>query len=494
MYSRMHPVTESLSPEDAVLLYAEAPGTQLQIGALCFLEDAPLRDATGRLRIETLRAHVSQRLAALPRFRQRIVTVPGDVATPRWVDDEQFDLARHVRHVRLPGDGGDDELRHLMGRLLSEPMDTAHPLWDLHVVEGRLRGADEHGRPVDVVAVIVRAHHVMADGLALYAAATLLLDPEPSHPVERRRTWRAAPTPGPAALVGEALADRARRQLGALAGVTAEALDPRRAAANLRLAASLAAGAPRGVLDLAASLRHPPAGRRAGPVGRHRSFAWSSLSMPDMVEAKRACGATLNDVVLAVVAGALRRMAERAGTFDPGAPPPRAIVPVGGHPGLDPAMGNRFAATTVELPVQVDDPLERVRLLHERVHGVDTDGGSVGTRWLPHVFALCELVPPPLLRAAIPPVLAHQPLADLAVSNIPGSRAPLYLFESPMLGLHPFIDVVGNVGLIVGVLSYRDRLGVGVTVDPDLAAEPDSIIELLDDAADELLAAVRTRA
>ena len=154
-------------------------------------------------------------------------------------------------------------------------------------------------------------------------------------------------------------------------------------------------------------------------------------------------------------------------------------------------MGNKFAATTVALPVEVDDPVERVRLLHRRVHGPARSHGSVGTRWLPHVFALCEFVPPPLLRAAIPPLLARQTLADLAVSNIPGSRVPLYLFESPMLGLHPFIDVVGNVGLIVGVLSYRDRLEVGVTVDPDVAGGPAAIAGLLADAADELLEAVR---
>jgi WS/DGAT/MGAT family acyltransferase len=485
-------VSESLSAEDAVLLYAEAPGTQLQIGALCFFEDAPLRDESGRLLIEALRAHVSRRLATLPRFRQRIATVPGDLATPRWVDDEDFDLARHVAHVVLPGNGGDRELRHLVDRLLSEPMDTAHPLWDLHVVEGGLRAEDEQGDLVDAVAVIVRAHHVMADGLALYAAATLLLDLAPTDPGEQRRPWNPEPTPGAITLLTEAMVDRARHQLGAVAGVSAEVLDPRRVLANSRLAASLATTVPRGTVELVSALRHGPSTPFRGAIGHHRSFAWSSLSMPAMVEIKRSCDATLNDVALAVVTGALRRLAEVDGTVDPAAPSPRAIVPIGSDPTLDQGMGNKFAATTVALPVEIDDPLERVRMLHRRVHGPSRAHGSVGTRWLPHVFALCEFVPPPLLRAAIPPVLARQPLADLAVSNIPGSRAPLYLFGSQLLGMHPFIDVVGNVGLIVGVLSYRDHLGVGVTVDPDVAGGPAAIAQLLADAADELLDAART--
>lgn len=486
-------MSESLSAEDAVLLYAEAPGTQLQIGALCFFEDTPLRDPSGQLRIEALRAHVSQRLATLPRFRQRIVAVPGDLATPRWVDDEHFDLERHVVHVVLPGDGGDAELRRLMDRLLSEPMDTAHPLWDLHVVEGGLRVENDSGGLVDAVAVIVRAHHVMADGLALYAAATLLLDLAPTDPDEQLQPWHPEPTPGPIALPTGAMVDRARHQLGALAGVSAEVLDPRRVAANTLLAASLATTAPRGAVELASALRRGPSTQLRGAVGHHRSFAWSSLSMPAMVEIKRACDATLNDVALAVVTGALRRLAEAGGTFDPAAASPRAIVPIGSDPTLDQGMGNKFAATTVALPVEIDDPLERVRLLHRRVHGPSRVHGSVGTSWLPHVFALLEFVPPPLLRAAIPPVLARQPLADLAVSNIPGSRAPLYLFGSQLPGMHPFIDVVGNVGLIVGVLSYRDRLGVGVTVDPDVAGGPAAISSLLADAADELLDAVRVR-
>jgi WS/DGAT/MGAT family acyltransferase len=400
-------VSESLSPEDAVLLYAEAPGTQLQIGALCLFEDAPLRDASGQLPIEALRAHVSRRLATLPRFRQRIVPVPGDLATPRWVDDEHFGLARHVRHVRLPGDGGDDELRRLVDRLLSEPMDTAHPLWDLHFVEGGLRAENDAGELADAVAVIVRAHHVMADGLALYAASTLLLDLAPTSPGEEHRPWRPAPTPGPLELVATAIVDRARHQVGALFGLTVEVLDPRRALANARLAASLSTTVPRGTVELASVLRHGPSSPFRGPVGRHRSFAWSSLSMPAMVEVKRACDATLNDVALAVVTGAVRRVAEADGTFEPSAPAPRAIVPIGADPTLDQGMGNKFAATTVALPVEVDDPVERVRLLHRRVHGPARSHGSVGTRWLPHVFALCEFVPLALLRAAIPPLLAR---------------------------------------------------------------------------------------
>ena len=127
---------EPLTAEDAALLYAEAPGTQLQIGALCFFEAAPFRDSRGRLRLAALRSHVEARLGALPRFRQRIAPVLGDVAAPMWVDDTDFAIERHCKLVELPAPGGPGALREFMDRLLGEPMDLAHPLWDIHLVEG----------------------------------------------------------------------------------------------------------------------------------------------------------------------------------------------------------------------------------------------------------------------------------------------------------------------------------------------------------------------
>ena len=195
----------SLSGEDVALLCAAPRGTQLQIGALCFFEAAPLRDERGRLRLAELRSHVDSRLDALPRFRQRIAPVLGDLAAPVWVDDTGFDVARHTPRVELPAPGGAAALREFMDHLLSEPMDLAHPLWDIHVIEGV---------DVEVVAIVLRAHHVMADGLALHAAATLLLDAVPRPPRRRVHDWSPERVPGSLRLSATALADRTCRQVG----------------------------------------------------------------------------------------------------------------------------------------------------------------------------------------------------------------------------------------------------------------------------------------
>jgi hypothetical protein len=208
--------------------------------------------------------------------------------------------------------------------------------------------------------------------------------------------------------------------------------------------------------------------------------------MADIVTAKTACGATVNDVVLAIVAGALRRQLEASGAIDRMEKEPRVLVPIGSVSATADSMHNRFSMTTVGLPVFVDDPTERVRVIHARMHGSSTTTQSL----MPHVFSVVEFVPPLLLRSTVPRLLARQPLVNMAVSNIPGSRAPLYLWESRMLSLHPFINVVGNLALIIGVLSYVDDLGVGISVDPDVVGDPDALVPHLRAAADELLSRV----
>ena len=287
--------------------------------------------------------------------------------------------------------------------------------------------------------------------------------------------------PGTVDLTARALLERTRRQIGVVAGLAFTVVDPRRITENLRLAARLTVTMRNGPPAIAPALPF------TGPIGRRRAFAWASVPMADIVAVKRACGVTVNDVVLAITTGALRRQMDAAGSFDPAAREPRALIPIG-NPESTTTLGNRFSMTTAALPVGVDDPSERVRLIHARMAGHATSpAGSV----MAHLFSIVDFVPPPVIRAVAPRLLARQPLVNLAVSNIPGSRTPLYLWESRMLGLHPFIDVVGNVALIIGVLSYVDDLGIGITVDPDVAGDPGAIVEHMRHAAQELTSQLR---
>ncbi|MFN8035788.1 MAG: wax ester/triacylglycerol synthase family O-acyltransferase [Acidimicrobiia bacterium] len=462
---------ELLRAEDVALLCAEPREAQLQIGALCFFEAAALRDQHGRLRVAELRSHIDSRLDALPRFRQRVAPVLAGVSTPVWVDDAEFDIARHTPHVELPAPGRGAALRTFMAGLLSQPMDRAHPLWDIHFVEG----IDD-----DVIAIVVRAHHVMADGIALHEAAMLLLGTTPQPSALRPRRWSPEPVGCPLRLCATSLSGRARRQMRLAVDLTRELCDPRHVAPNVRLATRLVGG----LRNLSLSARPFPL---TGPVGRRRDFAWDSLPMADIVAVKRACGVTVNDVVLAIATGALRRELEASDTFDRGRPEPRALIPIGSYNPAD-RVGNRFSITNVALPVGVDDPLERVALLHARMDGRVS---SPAQSFIPHVFSIADVVPVPALRALAPRVLARQPLVDLAVSNIPGSREPQYMWDSRLLRLSPFITGVGNIALVIGVLSYVDGLGVGITVDPDVVGDPERILSHMRSAASELAALVR---
>jgi WS/DGAT/MGAT family acyltransferase len=205
--------------------------------------------------------------------------------------------------------------------------------------------------------------------------------------------------------------------------------------------------------------------------------------MADVIAVKKARAATVNDVVLAIVAGAVRRALEEGGAYDATGLEPRALVPIGVRGRRTTVPGNRFSVMAVGLPVGVDDPLRRVDLVHSQMHPATAHSGD---GLLAHLFSIADVIPIPVLRALVPPVLARQPLVNLAVSNIPGSREPLYLLESRMLGLSPFITGVGNIAVLIGVLSYADDLGIGVTVDPDVAGDPEVVARHVRAAAEEL--------
>lgn len=484
---------ESLSPEDATLLVATDPRAQLQIGAVCFFDGAPLRDGQGRLRLHDLRSHIEARLGMSPRFRQRVATIAFDAARPVWLDDEAFDIANHVRAHTLPAPGGRQGLRDFLRELLSGPLDPDRPLWEAWVVDGIVDDTTE-GTTVDDdpsddrVAVVLRVHHVMADGLSLLDAALLLLDAEPHDHPDEPTAWKAEPTPGTDRLLLEALAARTRHQvaiaLGAL-GALASMADPRRALGGLRTVAGTVAG------TATSGIATAPALPLNGRVGTRRDFTWASLSMPDLVEVKRAQKTTLNDVVLAVVAGALKRHLGSDEAAALAEHPPRVLVPVGSFDAAETGeAGNAFSIMVTELPFDTDDPLEQLADIHAQMDQLKDGGQSSASSSL---FSVIDLLPLPLLRRLGPLALSRQPFVNLAVTNIPGSRSPAYLLGARMHELHPIVTGVGNIALIIGVLSYVDHMGVGITVDPDVVEDPDGLLADIEDAAAALVEASRRK-
>ena len=462
---------EPLSASDATLLYVSDPEAQLQIGAVCFFEAAALRADDGRLRLDAIRSHVAARLQQSPRFRQRLARIPFDAGRPMWVDDDRFDIAHHVKGATLPAPGGQAALRRFVGDLLSGSLDPSRPLWDAWFVDG----VDD-----DQVAFVLRVHHVLADGISLFGAAMLLMDFEPQDQPDHAVPWTPESSPSDDRLLAEALMVRARRQgemaIGAI-GPLASLFDPRRVPGMLRAVAG----------GLAGGVKTAPALPLSGQVGRHRDVLWASLSMPGLQAVKRGAGTTLNDVVLAVVAGALRRHLGDERSAELAEQPPRVLVPVGSPEDGEEGTGNAFSALVAELPVATADPFDRLAQIHDDM--VRHKQGA-GSSMVSSLFSVVDVVPPTLLRQLGPLALARQPFANLAVTNVPGSPVPMYLLGSKLLAVHPFITGVGNIALIIGVLSYGDELGVGITVDPDVVDDPDGLLEHIQASAAELVAGV----
>ena len=458
--------SERLSSQDATLRCAEAPASPLQIGALCLFEAGPLLDQAGRLRLDELRGHIESRLSDAPRFRQKLLPIPFDQGRPVWVDDQSFDIANHVQAAALPRPGGAAELRAFMATLLEVPLDRSRPLWEIWFVEG-VEG--------DRIAVVPKVNHVMADGMAVLEAAFSILDLEPGPPDETPPPWAPEPAPAPGRLLLDSLADQMQRYIEV----------GRRAVGALGHPAHLVGGMR--ILAKAVMSTAVPAPKLAitRPVGPHRDFVWVRLPLGDLRAVARTQGVTLNDVVLAVVAGALGHYL--GGGSTPADVRPRVLVPVSTH-GRPGEIQNGFSMMVADLPPGTLDPLGRLRATHAEMALRKTSGQTmIG----PLLFALGGLVTPRLLRLVAAMSLKRQPFVNLAVTNVPGTDDSAYLLGARLLELFPFVTVTGNIALIIGVLSYHGTLGVGLTADADVIGDLDRVAEGIERSAFELIASER---
>ncbi len=454
---------ERLSPQGATLFCAEAPGAPLQVGALCLFEAGPLIDQTGCLRLDALRGHIESRLGSTRRFRQKLVPVPFGLGRPVWVDDQSFDITNHVRAAALPHPGGSTELRAFMAALLEVPLDRSRPLWEVWLVEG-VQG--------DRIAVVPKVNHVMADGMAVLESALSVLDLDPNASTETPPPWVAQPPPSPSRLFVDATADQAWRQIEA----------GWRGVAALGHPARLA-GVVRTMLKAVTSTAVPaPKLAITGPVGPHRDFAWVGLPLDDLRDVAKAEGATLNDIVLAIVAETLGHyLGDEATRADIHL---RVLVPVSTH-GNSGDVENQFSMMVADLPAGRLDPLSRLKATHVEMDARKASGQAmIG----PLLFALGGLVAPWLLQSVAGIVLKRQPFVNLAVTNLPGTDKPVYLLGSRLLEFFPFVTVTGNIALIIGVLSYNGRLGVGLTADADLIDDLDRLADGIARSAAELIA------
>lgn len=443
---------ERLSALDASQLALEDRNVHMHIGGVSIFEAAPLQDAQGALDVERIERFVLSRLHRLPRYRQRLAATPLE-QHPIWVDDERFNVRYHLRYSSLPKPAGERELKRLVGRIISEPLDRQKPLWEMWFVEGL-----EGGR----VAVVTKIHHCMVDGIAGTSLMTALMRTDPDPTIEPVPAWIPRPNPTTRQLLADFASRRALLPLSALRAAAAGLFEPRRAWREVR--DTLA-----GLREMIASqLESASATPLNVPIGPHRRLDWCRFDLPALKEVKQRLGGTLNDVVLALFAAAISRFLSGRGTsvadtrF-------RALVPVSlrGAERHEPRLGNRVTFLIAELPIDERSPVDRLRAVRTTMQRLKQSRVAKATDVLERL--LDATAPSWFARAAR--FGAGGNSYNLVVTNVPGPQFPTYLLGARQLETYPFSPLFANQALTVTVFSYDGQLFWGFNSDWD--AVPD---------------------
>jgi diacylglycerol O-acyltransferase / wax synthase len=460
---------DRLSAVDASFLAQEKQSSHMHVGALVIFDGpAPAR--------EEFREHLGARLRRVPRYRQKLAFPRLEAGRPFWVDDPNFNLDYHVRHTALPKPGSDEQLRELAGRIFSQRLDRSKPLWEVWAV---------HGLESGCFAIISKTHHALVDGVAGVDIATVLFDLSPVPDVlEPDDGWRAEPEPSDVDLIAEGVAGLVRTPFS-LAGRALGALQrPGHTIGRVREGAE-------GLAEVVwAGLNPAPDVPLNVEIGPHRRVRWLQSRLADFKEVKNSLGGTVNDAVLAVVAGALRRWLMDRGVRTDGLEL-RALVPVSiRNEDERGSLGNRIAAMRGPLPVYVDDPVERLRVVREGMGELKESKQALGAEV---IAGLTDFAPPTLLAQASRLNFSTR-LFNLIVTNVPGPQFPLYLLGREMEEIVPIAFLPENHALAVAIMSYNGKVDFGLLADYDAMPDIDAFATHLEESLAELREAARAAA
>src|SRR5438270_4168883 len=439
---------------DAAFLSVETPNNHMHVAQTCVFDPSTV---PGGYSFERVRQLVEDRLDLLPPFRRRLVEVPFRFHHPVWIEDPGFDLDNHLHRAAVPAPGGLAELAAFTADVVSRPLDRCQPLWEMHVVEGLEDG---------MVAAVAKMHHSTVDGIsgAELTANLLDLEPTPAPVPPSQKPWTPERVPSALELVGSALGSLARQPVNAAVAASHVASAALRIARRNRTAGAAAPPPP---------FSGPPTPFNT-TIGPRRRVAFTQLDLADVTAVKGAMGATVNDVVLATCAGALRAyLADRGEVGDR---PLLAAVPVSTR-ARDGGGGaaNRLSAMLVSLATTIEDPRERLAAIADGTRQAKAQDRLIAPTTLSE---LAQLLPPAVgaatVRFATRLRLTHWPRAafNLVISNFPGPPVPLYCAGARLVAPYPLGPAFDGAALNITLQSYLDSLYVGLVADdravPDL--------------------------
>jgi diacylglycerol O-acyltransferase / wax synthase len=446
-----------LSALDASFLEIESPAAHMHVGWVARFAGRKNGRAPS---VEELREHIADRVAGAPRYRQRLVEVPLAVHDPVWSDDPDFRVERHM-HAAASSDVGE-----VADAALSQPLARDRPLWEMRIV------GDAAG---DGFTLVGKAHHCMVDGLAAVELGTALLDPTPDPSPEARAAWEPESTPSAVALMAQAVRDRVSEQLSVARAAYGLVRSPRR----LREAPGAVTRVGRALAHSIVPLAPPSPLNRASSPARH--LAMLRRPLDDLRQIKRHHHTTVNDVLLATVAGGLRGfLAER------GEEPVdlKTMVPVSVRgDGGDGELGNRISFLFTELPCAETEPLVRLmeinKVTAQRKAADEPAGSDAALQALAHA--------PRVLQHAASRLVASPRAFNLVVSNIPGPRVPLYMLGCELKEVYPVVPLAAGHALAIGMTTVQRTACLGLYADRKTLPDADRLAEHIDNAIDELL-------
>jgi diacylglycerol O-acyltransferase / wax synthase len=458
---------DRLTPVDASFLHQEGPVSHMHIGGLTIVEGPPPS-------MEEFLEQIRMRLHLVPRYRHKLAWTALDSGRPVWVDDPSFNLDYHVRHTALPAPGRWEQLQDLTARIFSQQLDRSKPLWEMWLIEGL---------EDDRFALITKTHHSLIDGIAGVDLATVLFDlsPDPPPLPNSGRPWQPHPEPGMAHLLAAGLYGAARGGLTLVEGALDALAHPERALAQAREAAE-------GIGEIVwAALNPAPETPLNVPIGPHRRFVAVNSQLDDLKAIKNAFGGTVNDVVLAVVAGALRSFLISRGRRTSGVEM-RALVPVSVRSeGEHHEGGNRIVVMRGPLPVYISDPLNRLRFVSDAMDGLKESKQALGAE----VIAGAQNFAPPTILAQASRLNFSTRLFNLIVTNVPGPQFPLYVLGREMLQAIPVAFLPENHALAIAIMSYNGQMNFGLLGDFDALPDIGVIAERISEEIATLVALAR---
>lgn len=471
---------QQLSGQDASFVYLETPTSPMHIGSVGIYD--PSTAPGGFVRFKDILRFIESRLGGARSFRQRLVRVPLDLDHPYWIEDPDFDLEYHVRHLALPKPGDWRQLCILVARLHARPMDLTKPLWEFTIVEGL---DNIEGLPPGCFALVAKVHHAAIDGMSGVEMSAAVHDITPDMlPREEADDWQPGSRPGVSELLISSYFNTLRKPFQ-----YAETL-----ARTIPGVARLSAHVGKGEVSLA-NAKLAPKTRFNAPVSSHRVFDGAVFSLADVRAIKGAIeGGTVNDAILAIIGGALRKYLLAKDELPADSLTAMAPISVRDE-GEKKSLGNLVSAMVVGLGTHIADPLERLRYIHAETKNSKAMTNAVGARTLTDYS---QFIPAGLsglaarLYTRLGAANAHSPVFNVVATNVPGSRVPLYFAGAKMVKMFGLAPVLDSMGLINTIYSYGDDIAISFTSDRGMMPDPAVYADALRESFAELQAAIGT--